>query len=123
MTPTCSFPAALADCRDTEDYFRLLGVEYDERALATGRLHVLELFRRELAVLGPVPVQIGEDVVDTDPALLRCRGALERAYTAFLDGGALRHRVFKVLRDRAPVQFLPDADLVAALEPDGGDLR
>jgi nitrogenase-stabilizing/protective protein len=98
-----SGPAVLAECRDAEDYFRLLGVEYDEQVLAVGRLHILKLFGAELAV-------DGADAAAAD--LARCRAALERAYAALVSDGPLGHRVFKVLRDRAPGQFVPDGDLV-----------
>jgi nitrogenase-stabilizing/protective protein len=98
-----NFPPVLAECRDAEDYFRVLGVEYDERVLAVGRLHILKLFGCELAGFNPT----GEDV-----DLVACRAALERAYAALLEAGPLQHRVFKVLADRAPGQFVPDADLL-----------
>jgi nitrogenase-stabilizing/protective protein len=117
--PICeSAPEALAECQDAEDYFRLLGVEYDERVLAVGRLHVLQLFGRELAALGPARPDINT-CLDGEAELPRYRAALERAYAAFRDGGALQHRVFKVLRDRTPGQFVPDS----ALELDGGGPR
>jgi nitrogenase-stabilizing/protective protein len=113
--------ASLAGCRDAEDYFRVLGVDYDERVLGPARLHVMRLFGRELAQLG---LPTTDPAAEQDDDLPRYRGALERAYAALLDGGPLRHRVFKVLADRAPGQFVPDADVVVeTLDPDGGEPR
>jgi nitrogenase-stabilizing/protective protein len=85
----------LAACRDAEDWFRELDVAYDPRVLDVGRLHVMKLFGRELAQL------------DASPGLAGYRAALERAYRTLLAGGPLQHRVFKVLQDRAPGQFVP----------------
>ena len=104
-------PAFLAGCRDAEDYFRELQVDHDPRVLAVGRLHVLRLFGREARSVPP----------DAGPDAQRAgyRAALERAYAALLDGGPLQHRVFKVLQDRAPVGFVPLAEVtgVAADPP------
>jgi nitrogenase-stabilizing/protective protein len=97
------FPEAVAGCRDAEDYFRVLGVEYDERVLAVGRLHILKLFGRELAGFTPS----GEE-----RDLVACRAALERAYQALLQAGPLHHRVFRVLAERAPGQFVAEADVL-----------
>lgn len=117
----------LAACRDAEDYFRLLGVDYDERVLAAGRLHVLELFGRELAAIeADLAAGGGATGPDDDPeaaGLPRYRAALERAYTAVRTEGPLHHRVFKVLRDRRPGQFVPvETVAVDSLGPDGGEL-
>lgn len=109
-------PAALADCRDAEDYFRVLGVEYDERVLNTGRLHIMALFGRELAGIAPS---------GDDHDLVACRSALERAYAALVEAGPLQHRVFKVLRDRAPGQFVAVDDVAVedAVPPATGGER
>lgn len=103
-------PAGLAACVDAEDYFQLLGVDYEERALAAGRLHILRLFGRELTAAG---LEAGLNAAGEVPAeeLPRYRAALERAYATLLDGGPLQHRVFKVLADRAPGQFVPDTEI------------
>ena len=47
-----------------------------------------------------------------DRDLVACRAALERAYQALLEAGPLKHRVFKVLADRAPGQFVADTDVI-----------
>jgi len=87
-------PPALAGCRDAEDWFAALRVAYDPRVLAVGRLHVRRLFGREL-----------EAIDRSDPVAVR--NALERAYRALVEAGPLEHRLFKVLADRAPGQFVP----------------
>lgn len=97
-----AFPEALAECRDAEDYFRMLGVEYDERVLAVGRLHILKLFGQELSGF----VASGES-----RDLVACRAALERAYRALTEAGPLQHRLFKVLAEHVPGQFVPDTDV------------
>jgi nitrogenase-stabilizing/protective protein len=94
-----------AGCRDAEDWFAALDVPYDPQVLAVGRLHVLRLFGRELRT-----VDAGA------PGALRA--ALERSYQALVDAGPLDHRVFKVLRDRAPRQFVP---VTLAVEGEGDD--
>jgi len=94
-------PAELAGCRDAEDWFAALGVGYDPAVLA-----VLRLFGREL-----------QDVDAADPAAVRA--ALERSYRALADAGPLEHRVFKVLQDRAPRQFVPLAQVTAEGAGDG----
>jgi nitrogenase-stabilizing/protective protein len=105
--PAGTLPADLAACHDAEDWFRALDVGYDPTVLDVGRLHVLRLFGRELQ-------QLGESAdLPTDDAQLRTahRAALERAYRALVTAGPLEHRVFKVLRDRAPGQFVPLDDV------------
>jgi nitrogenase-stabilizing/protective protein len=97
-------------CRDAEDYFRALDVDYDPRVLAVGRLHVLRLFGQELERIDAASPQ-------PDPAARQrlYRAALEQAYQAIVTAGPLEHRVFKVLRDRAPGQFVPLAEV--AIDP------
>jgi nitrogenase-stabilizing/protective protein len=102
--PTTDLAAQLAQCRDAEDYFAALGVEFDPRVLDVGRLHVMRLFGREL-----------EEIGGADPEQLRA--ALTRSYQALVTGGPLDHRVFKVLSDRAPGQFVP----LAEVGIEGGD--
>jgi nitrogenase-stabilizing/protective protein len=98
--------ACLADCRDAEDYFALLEVDYDRRVLEVNRLHILRLFAEHLRPAGePDPADDGQD------PWARQRAALERAYQALVTGTALDHRVFKVLRDHAPGQFVPIQDV------------
>jgi len=91
---------ALAECQDAEDYFRLLDVTFDQRVLDVNRLHILRAFADELKKL--------PDDDDSDSAALgRFRAALQQAYAAFTTSGALDHRVFKVLKERAPRNFVP----------------
>ena len=101
-------PPALAACRDAEDWFAALRVAYDPRVLDVGRLHVLRLFGREL-----------EAVDRSDAAAVR--GALERAYRALVEAGPLEHRLFKVLADRAPGQFVPLEQVTVEVTVEGGN--
>jgi nitrogenase-stabilizing/protective protein len=98
--------ACLADCRDAEDYFALLEVDYDRRVLEVNRLHILTLFAQHLQLAEePDPADDGQQPRATQ------RAALERAYQALVTGTALDHRLFKVLRERAPGQFVPLQDV------------
>lgn len=88
--------AQLDGCRDAEDYFRLLGVDYDPTVLAVNRLHILRAFGQELARLTAAD---GSPTEDPDTAV---REALRRSYAAFTSTTALDHRLFRVLREHAP---------------------
>ena len=90
----------LAECQDAEDYFRLLDIAFDQRVLDVNRLHILRAFADELKKL---PDDDDSGSADLD----RCRVALQRVYTAFTTSSALDHRVFKVLKERAPRNFVP----------------
>lgn len=88
--------AQLNGCRDAEDYFRLLGVDFDPAVLAVNRLHILRAFGQELARLTDTD---GSPTEDPDTAV---REALRRSYAAFTSATALDHRLFRVLREHAP---------------------
>jgi nitrogenase-stabilizing/protective protein len=107
-TPATDLATRLAGCRDAEDYFRLLGVDHDPAVLAVNRLHILRAFGRELDRItdvepGDVPATAERDRA-REAAL---REALERSYATFTRSTALDHRLFQVLRDRAPGSFVP----------------
>lgn len=106
----------LTACRDAEDYFRALDVAYDASVLAVGRLHVLRLFGQELELIDAAGLQL-DAVAQQD----LYRAALQRAYQAIVAAGPLEHRVFKVLRDRAPGQFVPLAEVAIEARPQDGD--
>ncbi|MCK9893238.1 nitrogenase-stabilizing/protective protein NifW [Frankia sp. AgB32] len=110
---TTTAAAQLAEfhrCTTAEQYLDLLGVAYDPRVVAVNRLHILRLFGDELGRLHDAG-----DGEQADPAeLLRVyHDGLERCYQAFLNATALDHRVFKVLKDRAPeaAGFVPSSDI------------
>ena len=92
-------------CRTAEEYFAVLGVDYDPRVLEVNRLHILRYFAGEVA-------RIDRDVAgpdDPDRRLVAYRAALRLSHQAFVGASALDHRLFGVLRDRAPrpPEFLP----------------
>ncbi|HEY6795278.1 MAG TPA: nitrogenase-stabilizing/protective protein NifW [Kineosporiaceae bacterium] len=105
-----SLQQRLAACRDAEDWFRELDVPFDPQVLNVGRLHVMRLFGRELEALTG-------DGADAGALRERTRAALRRAYGALVTASPLEHRVFKVLQDRAPGQFVP----LSQVHPDLGD--
>ncbi len=75
-----------------EDFFALLGVEYDPKVVNVARLHILRRMGQYLA---------GEDftgAADQEVAE-RCRAVLERAYADFVASSPIDQRVFKVLKD------------------------
>lgn len=90
--------AGLRDCVTAEDYFAFLAVPYDQRVLDINRLHILRHFSAQVAAGLP-------------PRRQAYRDALLRSYQAFVTGTAMDHRLFKVLRDRAPQAFVPAADV------------
>lgn len=97
--------AAFNRCQTAEEYFALLDVAYDPRVVSVNRLHILRHFGGQLAELHrhrTAPESPGH-------ALDTYRDALTRSYQAFSTATALDHRLFKVLRDRAPRAFVPTA--------------
>lgn len=93
-------------CASAEEYFDLLDVPYDVRVLDVNRLHILRRFALEIESL---PSTVA--AVPPAQAVTRYREALRRSYQAFVTGTALDHRLFKVLRDRAPQAFVPAPDV------------
>ncbi len=75
-----------------EDFFALLGVDYDAKIVNVARLHILRRMAQYLA---------SEDFADVpDPVVAeRCKSVLERAYADFVASTPIDQRVFKVLKD------------------------
>jgi nitrogenase-stabilizing/protective protein len=75
-----------------EDFFKLLGVEYDEKVVTVLRLHILRRMGQYL---------VSEDFkgVPEEEVKQRCKTFLEQAYADFLKSSPLEERVFKVLKD------------------------
>jgi nitrogenase-stabilizing/protective protein len=75
-----------------EDFFRLLGVEYDEKVVTVLRLHILRRMGQYL---------VSEDFkgMPEEEIKERCKTFLEQAYADFLASSPLQERVFKVLKD------------------------
>ena len=87
-----------------EDFFALLGVDYDPRHLNVVRLHILRRMGQYL---------VSEDFEGQPDAVVteRCKAVLEQAYADFVTSSPLEQRVFKVLKDAVappkPPVFVP----------------
>jgi len=97
--------AAFNRCQTAEEYFALLDVAYDPRVVSVNRLHILRHFAGQLAEIH----RHRTEPESPGHALDTYRDALTRSYQAFTTATALDHRLFKVLRDRAPRAFVPTA--------------
>jgi len=75
-----------------EDFFALLGVEFDPKHVDVVRLHILRRMGQYL---------VSEDFTGQPDAVVaeRCKAVLEQAYADFLASSPLDQRVFKVLKD------------------------
>jgi nitrogenase-stabilizing/protective protein len=75
-----------------EDFFALLGVDYDPKHLNVVRLHILRRMGQYL---------VSEDFAGQPDAVVteRCKAVLEQAYADFVTSSPLEQRVFKVLKD------------------------
>ena len=75
-----------------EDFFELLGVDYDPQHVNVVRLHILRRMGQYL---------VSEDFTGQPDAVVaeRCKAVLEQAYADFLASSPLDQRVFKVLKD------------------------
>lgn len=84
--------AQLNNASAAEEFFTLLGVDYDPRIVNVARLHILRRMGQYLA---------GEDFAGTPDAAVaeRCKSVLERAYADFVASSPIDERVFKVLKD------------------------
>ena len=92
-----------------EDFFGLLGVEYEPKILSVARLHILRRMAQYLA---------SEDFVGMADEVVtqRCKSVLERAYSDFVASSPIDQRVFKVLRDAVAPPKKP-VNLRAARHP------
>ncbi|MGJ5043480.1 MULTISPECIES: nitrogenase stabilizing/protective protein NifW [unclassified Bradyrhizobium] len=92
---TGATPNVLDELKKTsaaEEFFKLLGVDYDPKVLDVCRLHILRRMGQYL---------VSEDFsgVSSEDVAARCKSVLERAYQDFLVSTPLDQRVFKVLRE------------------------
>ena len=92
-----------------EEFFALLGVDYDPKHVNVVRLHILRRMGQYL---------VSEDFNGLSEAEVteRCRAVLAQAYADFVASSPLDQRVFKVLKDAvapppAPKNFVPLATL------------
>jgi nitrogenase-stabilizing/protective protein len=89
-----------------EEFFQLLGVDYDVKVVNVARLHILRRMGQYL---------VSEDFTgaSNDEAAARCKSFLEQAYQDFITSTPLDQRVFKVLKEAvappkpAPKPFVP----------------
>jgi nitrogenase-stabilizing/protective protein len=87
-----------------EDFFSLLGVEYDPKHVNVVRLHILRRMGQYL---------VSEDFTGQPDEVVaqRCKAVLEQAYADFVTSSPLDQRVFKVLKDAVappkPPVFVP----------------
>jgi nitrogenase-stabilizing/protective protein len=75
-----------------EDFFEMLGVDYDPKHVNVVRLHILRRMGQYL---------VSEDFAGLPDEVVaeRCKAVLEQAYADFLASSPLDQRVFKVLKD------------------------
>lgn len=96
--------AQLTKVSSAEEFFSLLGVDYDPKVLNVTRLHIL---RR----MGQYLVSENFEGDSNERIAERCKAALGKAYADFLTSSPLDQRVFKVLRDavapRKAAVFVP----------------
>jgi nitrogenase-stabilizing/protective protein len=89
--------ARLNEASAAEEFFTLLGVDYDPKVVNVARLHILRRMGQYLA---------GEDFsgVADEAVAERCKIVLERAYADFVASSPIDQRVFKVLKDAVAPQ-------------------
>ncbi|MEW6596392.1 MAG: nitrogenase stabilizing/protective protein NifW [Pseudomonadota bacterium] len=95
----------LRQLSSAEEFFAVLGVEFDPAVLRVARLHILRrmgeyLHAEALASLSP------------EAAREACRTQLQRAYDDFVQSSPLDQRVFKVLKDAAKPKAAPSKPFV-----------
>ena len=107
MTSPTADLAGFRRCETAEDYFKFFGLPYDPKVVNVYRLHILKHFAKQLAEL-----HVNRTAPDTaEHVLTDYRDALVRSYLAFTTATAMDHRVFKVLQDHAPAEFVPAAQV------------
>ena len=97
--------AQLNQASAAEEFFTLLGVDYDPKVVNVARLHILRRMGQYLA---------GEDLAGVADEIVaeRCKAVLERAYADFVASSPIDQRVFKVLKDAVAPQPKPGPALV-----------
>lgn len=93
----------LNEASSAEDFFALLGVEYDPKVVSVVRLHILRRMGQYLVGAKDEFAGLSEEEIAA-----RCKTFLQQAYADFLEKSPLDERVFKVLKDAvAPAQPKP----------------
>ncbi len=86
--------AQLNAASSAEDFFAILGVDYDPKVVSVVRLHILRRMGQYL-----VAAKAEFEGLSEAEAAARCKSFLEQAYADFLEKSPLDERVFKVLKD------------------------
>ncbi|WP_342709693.1 nitrogenase stabilizing/protective protein NifW [Bradyrhizobium sp. B124] len=95
----------LSKASSAEEFFSLLGVDYDPKIVNVARLHILkrmgQYFAKEQFAGAAEP-----------EVRARCKAMLEEAYADFAASSPIDQRVFKVLKDAVadptkPAAFVP----------------
>ena len=95
----------LNQASSAEDFFALLGVDFDPKVVNVARLHILRRMGQYLAADdfgGATDASVTE----------RCRAVLEQAYADFVKSSPIDQRVFKVLKDAVAPTSKPAPTLV-----------
>ncbi|WLA58103.1 nitrogenase stabilizing/protective protein NifW [Bradyrhizobium diazoefficiens] len=108
-SPATGILDRLGKASSAEEFFSLLGVEYDPKIVNVARLHILKRMGQYLAqekFAGAAEPEIRT----------RCKAMLERAYGDFVASSPIDERVFKVLKDavsdsKKAVAFVPLSEL------------
>jgi nitrogenase-stabilizing/protective protein len=77
-----------------EDFFTILGVDYDPKVVSVVRLHILRRMGQYL-----VGAKDELEGLPNEEVAARCKSFLEQAYADFIEKSPLDERVFKVLKD------------------------
>jgi nitrogenase-stabilizing/protective protein len=97
MTTSSAAPGVLEQLNKAsaaEDFFALLGVDYDPKVVSVVRLHILRRMGQHLVGAKDEFVGLSDEEITA-----RCKTFLEQAYADFLEKSPLDERLFKVLKD------------------------
>ncbi|KRP93794.1 nitrogenase stabilizing/protective protein [Bradyrhizobium yuanmingense] len=91
-SPAAGILDRLGKASSAEEFFSLLGVEYDAKIVNVARLHILKRMGQYFAE---------EQFAGAPEAEIRarCKAMLEQAYADFVASSPIEQRVFKVLKD------------------------
>lgn len=95
-----------------EEFFALLGVDYDPKIVSVARLHILRRMGQYLATTDL-------SALDEDAARAAARAQLEKAYADFVEKKPIDERVFKVLKDAVAPKGKPAFVSLASLTAKG----
>jgi nitrogenase-stabilizing/protective protein len=107
--PSAGILDRLNKASSAEEFFSLLGVEYDPGIVNVARLHILKRMGQYLAK--------EQFAGAAEPDIrARCKAMLEQAYADFVASSPIDQRVFNVLKDAVadhdkPMAFVPLSEL------------